>query len=613
MRLMRDQSTRRPAALHAITLLVPLLVLGLTELVLRLFDVGALEPLFTSVPSVPGYRRPNPQAIERFFNDPRAAPRVAIDTTYFPAIKTPNTFRVFVVGESSAAGFPYGRWASPGAFLAQRLGRSLPDREIEVISTAMSAVTTQVLLDFVDEILAEQPDAIVIYTGHNEYLGIGGVGSSFVAARSPALARLTSQLRRFHVYHALERAIGRLAPAAPTRSEGTLMARAAREQRIAYGSELYARGLEQFRDNLDRIVERFVSAGVPVLLGTLASNERDRPPFDNVLAETTDAARWGAEHAAATAALEQGDATGAERLLRSLVTADPGAAAAHFSLARALEAQGRNAEARRAYLAAKDRDGLRFRAPEASNDVIREVARARGARLIDVQQALAAASESGIIGRELMLEHLHPNVEGYFRIADAFYAPLLELAGGDESIDPETAWTERPTTEIDRLAGEYRIAVLINDWPFVPQRRQVELAAPRDEVERIAQVWFADRIGWPTAMTQALEVYQSRGDLTEAARVAVNLAEAFPYADNPQWIAGRLLIRADASARALRYLSRATALAPDNIDYGLSLAEALFHSGRTEAAQRTLEALVGRAPDDERPRHWLEVVRAQSR
>ena len=42
----------------------------------------------------------------------------------------------------------------------------------------MAAVTSYVLLDFADEIIAQQPDAVVIYTGHNEYLGIGGVGSS---------------------------------------------------------------------------------------------------------------------------------------------------------------------------------------------------------------------------------------------------------------------------------------------------------------------------------------------------------------------------------------------------------------------------------------------------
>jgi len=49
----------------------------------------------------------------------------------------------------------------------------------------MAAVTSYVLLDFADEIIAQRPDAIVIYTGHNEYLGIGGVGSSFASARSP--------------------------------------------------------------------------------------------------------------------------------------------------------------------------------------------------------------------------------------------------------------------------------------------------------------------------------------------------------------------------------------------------------------------------------------------
>ena len=42
----------------------------------------------------------------------------------------------------------------------------------------MAAVSSYVLLDFADEIIAQQPDAVMIYAGHNEYLGIGGVGSS---------------------------------------------------------------------------------------------------------------------------------------------------------------------------------------------------------------------------------------------------------------------------------------------------------------------------------------------------------------------------------------------------------------------------------------------------
>ena len=41
----------------------------------------------------------------------------------------------------------------------------------------MSAVSSYTLLDFSDEIVDYQPDAILIYAGHNEYLGILGVGS----------------------------------------------------------------------------------------------------------------------------------------------------------------------------------------------------------------------------------------------------------------------------------------------------------------------------------------------------------------------------------------------------------------------------------------------------
>ncbi len=157
---------------------MPLLVFGVAEVALRTAGIGALEPLFVPVPQATGYLQPNPAVVQRFFPDPRDAPDVSIDTTWFPEQKLPGTLRIFVQGESSAAGFPYGRWASPAALLQQRLQRAYPDREVEVIGTGMAAVTSYVLLDVADEIIAMQPDAVVVYTGHNEYLGIGGVGSS---------------------------------------------------------------------------------------------------------------------------------------------------------------------------------------------------------------------------------------------------------------------------------------------------------------------------------------------------------------------------------------------------------------------------------------------------
>ena len=563
-----------------ITVLLPVLLLAGAEIVLRAAGVGKLEPLFVPAPDAPGYLQPNRAVIQRFFPDPRRAPDVSIDTTWFPVRKAPGTLRIFVQGESSAAGFPYGRWASPAALLQERLQRAYPGRNVEVIDTAMAAVTSYVLLDFADEIIAQQPDAVVIYAGHNEYLGIGGVGSSLVSARSPTLARTVAALRRLRVYRALEKAAASVGPAGEQLSgrDGTLMARVARERSIPLDSPLYQQGLTQFRGNLDRLLKKYRAAGVPVFIGTLASNERDRPPFVSVPSAA-------------------GGVTAAQR----------------YEQAQALDREGRFDEARAAYVAAKDLDALRFRAPESFNTLIRALAAADGATLVDVHGALAAASRNGIIGSELMLEHVHPNIEGYFRLATAFYPAISAWAGAPAvAIDDETARREIPVTELDRLAGEYRIAVLKNDWPFVPQHRPTQFAPPANRIEGLAQAWFAGQMSWADAMNNALGLYQQAGNFTEAARVAVNLAEAFVTADNVQYGAGRLLLHANQAERSRRYLDRAIRLNDEPVEYKLSLAEAQFRTGHAADSIATLEAILAGHPTDERARHWLGEMRARA-
>jgi tetratricopeptide (TPR) repeat protein len=569
---------RRQRLFLLITVLSPLLLLGLAEIVLSAAGIGQREPLFVPVASAPGYLQPNEAVIQRFFPDPRRAPHVSIDTTWFPVRKPQGTLRVFVQGESSAAGFPYGRWASPAALLQERLQRSYPGRRIEVINTAMAAVTSYVLLDFADEIIAEQPDAVVIYTGHNEYLGVGGVGSSYVSAQSPTLARAVAALRHLHLYRALEKLVSSAGAAPPpdSNADGTLMSRVARERSIPFGSPLYQQGIDQFRGNLDRLLGKYRAAGVPVYIGTLASNERDQAPFVSSAAAGDDAA------------------------------------AKHFERARALDVAGRYPEARAEYLAAKDRDELRFRAPEAFNELIRESAQANGAQLVDVQAAFVSVARDGIIGSDLMLEHVHPNVEGYFRLATAFFPALSSHIGvPDVVIDDALARREIPVTEVDRLAGEYRVNVLKNDWPFVAQRRDWVPPAPANPIEVLAQAWFAKRLTWADTMNNAMVAYQQSGNAIEAARVGVNLAEALVTQDNAQYTAGRLLLRSDQPERSLLYLQRAIALNGEPIEYRLSLAEAQARTGHPAESVKTLEAILAAHPDEQRAKYWLAEMKAR--
>ena len=168
---MSKKSTKK-LHFYLILIILPFILLFLLELVLRLSSFGHEYPLFierTATKNLqPLYLQPNPKVINRYFADEKLAPKVSPDTVYFKKIKNKNSFRIFIQGGSTAAGFPYGRWSSLQGMLEQRFKRLYPNKEIEIINTAMAAVNSFTMLDFVDEIIEQQPDLVLIYAGHNE-------------------------------------------------------------------------------------------------------------------------------------------------------------------------------------------------------------------------------------------------------------------------------------------------------------------------------------------------------------------------------------------------------------------------------------------------------------
>jgi tetratricopeptide (TPR) repeat protein len=535
----------------ALVMLFPVAGLLLVEGGLRLAGTGTSYPLFVPTRRAAGYLEVNPRVAWRFLVDQADAPNLWIRPVPFRSEKTRETVRIVVQGGSTAEGYPYGYGASPAGMLQQRLQRTYPERRIEVITTAMSAVNSYTLLDFSPEILEQRPDAVVIYAGHNEYLGILGVGSSFSAGhrRPLVLAFLASKDVRL-----LQ--LGRRALAAVTRPDPEerqsgdrrpLMRRVVAEERIAYGSSLYRRGLAQYRANLRALLRRYRRAGVPVYVGTVVSNERDQPPFISGHRRGVDLEAWRDRFDAGLRALETGDPGAALADFDAAVALDDLHADAHFGRGWALEALERFEEARRAYQAARDRDELRFRAPGEINAILREVAADQGARVVEVEQAFARASEHGIVGNGLMLEHLHPNLDGYFVLADAFYRALREdgaIGSWQRAVPPAQARREMPVTEVDRLYGEWRIGGLTAEWPFTDTPRRFEVPEPADEVEGIAVDYLRGRMQWPDAMRDLLDHYRHRGDHVEAARVAVLLAEAFPHRRDDQLAAAEALAAA---------------------------------------------------------------------
>ena len=143
--------------------------------------------------------------------------------------------------------------------LEQRLLQSFPGKNIEIINTAMAAVNSYTLRDLADEIIAQDPDLVLIYAGHNEYYGSLGVGSAESLGRFVGVVNAYLKLQDFCVVQALQRmlmrgaalfASGNEAPKAGT----TLMSRMVEEQEIPIHPPLYEMGLVQFERNMGAIL-----------------------------------------------------------------------------------------------------------------------------------------------------------------------------------------------------------------------------------------------------------------------------------------------------------------------------------------------------------------------
>ena len=480
---------KRTWLFRVIMLSIPVLFFVVLELILRLSGYGSTYPLFITTPDSDNYILARPDVINRYFAEDVPKPSVTMEANLFLQEKPENGLRIFVQGGSTAAGFPYGLGASPAGMLDQRLKQTFPDKHVEVINTAMSAVNSFTLLDFTDEIIAQKPDAVLIYAGHNEYLGIMGVGSNFSALGSYGANLMMLALRDLRVYQLLQNIYVGLFIDIPTETNSagnevsrTFMSKVAKEKNIVLESEMYLAGLEQYRNNLNTIISKYQAAGIPVYLSTIASNLKDQQPFES--SEISNDSKLALNSLISVA---QSGATlnQLQAQINKLLSKDEnkGSADAHFMAGKILELANHLGAAKPYFIKAKELDLLRFRAPEAMNDIIKDIAQQEGVYLVDYEANLASKSPAGVIGKEFMLEHLHPNLQGYFVLADSFYwqlmAETLKPLNGN-AVDTNTAWRYRPVLPAEEYYAYAQIVQLKSDYPFVPNPVEFVLPKPGD-------------------------------------------------------------------------------------------------------------------------------------
>ncbi|MDA3892051.1 MAG: hypothetical protein PF517_10355 [Salinivirgaceae bacterium] len=77
--------------------------------------------------------------------------------------KPENGFRIFLMGSSSLVSFPYEKNLMASRILHKRLQDAYPDKEIEVVNTAITAINSITFNDYIKDIVKYEPDAILFY------------------------------------------------------------------------------------------------------------------------------------------------------------------------------------------------------------------------------------------------------------------------------------------------------------------------------------------------------------------------------------------------------------------------------------------------------------------
>lgn len=559
-----------------ILVLFPLLVLFFLETALRVVAYGGNMALFvTTSPSFADkeYFVINPRVAARYFPGGYFMPEPTSDG--FLRDKPADGYRIFVLGESTAAGWPYPNNVMFTRGLKRKLAQTFPGKQIEVVNLGIAAINSFTLLDFIDEVLEQRPDAILIYAGHNEFYGALGAASTVSLGQSNAWARLYLSLQHFKVFVLLRDTVNRAmplirrpaSPSARDKNFPTLMGQVIGEEQIPLGSATYERGKIQFRENLDALLSKIKAAGVAVIVSELVSNVHDQPPFFS------------------------------ERN-----TSSPAAEA--FRHARRLEAEGRLDAARAEYYQAKDLDGLRFRAPEEFNAIIHALAKKHGVPVVPMKSYFEAASPNRLIGNALMLEHLHPNARGYQLMGRAFFDTMREHRLVQEAWDTkgEPAQDVAGFSDLDVAIGKIRILHLTDHWPFKAESESsnaVRRYVPETKAEEIAKDHVLNKFGLPAAHVRMAEYYARRGEEESSLREFWALINSAPLDVENYLGAAEVLIEAGAPQHAWPFLEASLKIRSTGADTERLLADlttAYLRQNRLDEARRVFAGLQAAAP-----------------
>lgn len=300
----------------------------------------------------------------------------------FPRKKATNTFRIFCLGGSTVQGRPYSIETAFSAWLEIGLQLAYPDRKIEVINCGGVSYASYRIIPILTECLAYEPDLFIICTGQNEFL------EARTYAKEKRWGQAHAVASHFRLYHLLQS----LNTPPPTE---TLKQEVDAFLDYQGGLQAYTRdatwkaGVQtHYGENLKRLISLTKAANVPAFFLRPPVNLKDCPPFKS-----------------------------------------DGPANDFYNRGQAALASAKFREAEALLWKAMEEDLCPLRLlPSMASDLERLCTKHR-VPYLDLQSLLGKSCPQGILGDEILVDHVHPSIRGHQLIANALLDQLAQTLG----------------------------------------------------------------------------------------------------------------------------------------------------------------------------------------
>ena len=265
-------------------------------------------------------------------------------------------------------------------------------------------------------------------------------------------------------------------------------------------------------------------------------------------------------------------------------------------------------------------------------------------------------SPQGIIGNELLWEHVHPRLQGYILLSrvwcDALMKTALGSRSGRQSISPSDSifYHALHLTPLDEAFGRYKMERLMNRWPFAAAGT-ASSEPPLNDTMRVVKLFLDGKLRWNESHYEMADVYlrtrdfnkaaaeyeavselyredpfplMRKGDMYAALERYQDASQAYEHAivlsDNQfaQLKLGVALIKMKQPQRALEHLTRSVELdaqasskfsRPQKSEVAYYYALALSQIGNKTESIQVLSMILAQNPNDERARQLLGEVR----